>query len=168
MTIDFTNQIVKRFTFAFAIIILGMSNSLSQSSIENPNKLVDFLGQEKFSDILNSNPSYLTFLDVKCSELIIVNELSAEKTSSFVQINEIKRTSWEQGLKAGDEVKRQVTVSVSPSQFLLDMESPNFNVLEYSFEQGRSNDKHFVLGSTGKVIIVRSIDFITEIANSRL
>ena len=168
MIFDLSSQIGRRFIFALSIVLLGVTNSFSQSSIENPIKLMEFLGQEKFDELLNSNPSYITFLDVKCSNLFAITELSPEKAQAYTTLNEIEKHIWEPNLKVGEGVHRKITVSISPSQFLIELASSNFNILEYSFNQDRQENTYYVLGNTGKIIMIRPVSFITEVANSRL
>lgn len=168
MIFDLSSQIVRRFTIAFTIVLLGMTNAFSQSSIENPNKLMDFLGQEKFNELINSNPSYISFLDVKCSSLFAITELSSEKSQVYLTLNEIEKYIWEPNTKVGEGVHRKIAVIISPSQFLIELTSPDFNILEYSFKQDSQENKYYVLGNTGKVILIRPVSFITKVANSRL
>jgi hypothetical protein len=168
MIFDLSNTFVKRIIFVFTLFFLGLTNCFSQSSFDNPVKLVDFLGQEKFDEILSSNPSYLTFLDVKCTSLYTVLDLPSEKTQSMTVLNEIEKRIWDTNVKTGDEILNKVKNLISTNQFIQELQSPNFNILEYTFAQDRSTDKYYVLGNSGKVIVIHSVNYITELANAKL
>ena len=65
----------------------------------------------------------------------------------------------------GKEYTELVKTKVTPEEFLITIESNDFNFLEYQFAFDRKEVVYHVLGNTGKIIMINSVENINRIVN---
>ena len=141
----------------FALVVT--TNAFSQT-IENQQKIVDYLGQEKFDELLSANPSYLKFLDVKCSNGFDIIEMAPEKSQNFSVLTEIEKIDPNQKYS-------KTPNTISADEFVQLFENGNLNFLMYQLQGHKTQMTYFVLGNTGKVLMVYPTDYITQLVNQK-
>jgi hypothetical protein len=142
--------------FALFLFIAVSVPSFGQNSYASESQLIEVLGQSKFDQLQQANPNYLKFLDARCTHGYVIMEMPKEKTEGFTMIKKIAKLTGN-----GTEV-----IGVTPEQFVLDATSPNFNFLMYKFDFDRSENTYYILGRTGKVLLILPVERINEIVNA--
>ncbi|MDX2359742.1 MAG: hypothetical protein QNK23_02970 [Crocinitomicaceae bacterium] len=159
-----------RYLLLVTILFFGLSQSAySQvTSLNNEAQLIEYLGQEKYNEFTQSNPSYINFLDVRCSSGYVMMDYVEEKMNEFPVIEIIYHSSLEIVITEGKEYLERIESKISPEEFVLAVESPEFNFLEYKFSFDRSKITYHVLGNTGKVIMIFPVEKINKLVNARI
>lgn len=154
-------------TLGFTIFLCGASQaSFSQlTNLENQSQIVEYLGDSRFNDLLQSNPSYLSFLDTRCSNGYKIIDMPSEKTVGMTVLNSIAYEEWVAPEKAEEEVLKSVELSSTPEEFVENSTSPEFNFLKYKLAFDKSETTYYVLGSTGKAIMIYPIEYINKQVN---
>lgn len=147
-------------SFIYCLFALVLSTGAFGQSLQNQQKIVDYLGQEKFDQIQSSNPSYLTFLDVKCSDGFDIIEMVPEKTQNFTVLNEIVV------IDPNNKITKTPT-TVSADDFVQMFENGSLNFLMYQLQGHKTQMTYYVLGNTGKVLMVFPTDYITQRVNQK-
>ncbi|UKN01502.1 hypothetical protein K6119_17395 [Paracrocinitomix mangrovi] len=140
-------------TLLTTLVFLTLWNVNAQT-LNNEQFIVEYLGQTHFSELQNSNPSYLKFLDVRCSDGFKILDFVDEKMSDFSVINEIRV------ITDGDKSQKQM---VTAQQLVDDYADGSFNFIKYQLQYDRSEITYYVLGSTGKVIMIYPTEYINKI-----
>jgi len=145
--------------------VLFFSTFSFAQNLENENEIIEYLGMEKYTSVLHSNPAYLKFLDVRCSDGYIVMDYVEEKMNDFPVLETITHGEWITIEEDGKSSLEFVVTQVTSESFMLDYESENFNFLEYRFTFDSKDVVYHVLGNTGKVIMILPIEKINKIVN---
>lgn len=153
----------------FLVIGLGiLSMNAKAQDLQNENQIIDYLGMERYTSVLHSNPAYLDFLDVRCSNGFHIMDYVEEKMSSYQVLEVVKHAEWKAVEINGKDCLEFVETKVSPEQFLIDLEKEDFNFLEYKFSFDRKEVVYHVLGNTGKVILMVPTEQINKIVNKEI
>jgi len=154
-------------TLGLALLFCGVSqSSFSQSlNLENQSQIVEYLGDSRFNELLQSNPSYLSFLDTRCSVGYKVIDMGIEKTEGMTVLNSVSYEEWVVPEKAEEQVFKSVEFTSTPEEFVLDSNNPDFNILKYNLSFDKNVITYYVLGSTGKVIMIYPVEYINQQVN---
>lgn len=149
------------------VIFIGVNGtSFSQTDpLENQAKVAEYLGDSRFNELLQSNPSYLTFLDTRCSEGYKLIDMPAEKTAGMTVLNSITYEEWVVPEKSQEQVVSTTELTLTPEEFVQEALDPEFNFLKYHFKYDQKEMTYFVLGATGKAIIIYPVEYINKQAN---
>lgn len=154
---------MKDFLLSVGVIICS-TFSFSQS-LEHQDFLVEFLGQDRFDRIMDSNPSYLNYLDTRCSEGYIIMDYIDEKMSQMdipvvdLFVKKTKQNGKDlDGTCKGGMRKEELT----PNQFLASAEDGTLNILAFDFDYDKSKVIYYKIGSTGKMIAIYPADYIAK------
>ena len=139
------------------ILLSGSAYSFAQT-LQNESKIVEFLGQSEFDQMSQANPSYLEFLDAKCSYGFEIESMGPEKTSGFETLSSITYND------PNNKITKSPT-TVTPSEFVQMYEDGTLNFLMYEIRGDRSAMTYYVLGNTGKVLMVFPVDYISQKVN---
>lgn len=132
-------------------------NAVAQN-LSNSEFLIEYLGQEKFDQMSNVNPSYLEFLDAKCEHGYEITAMGAEKTAGFTVLNQIE---------VRDPNKNSSPTTISVAEFIALDQQDELNILMYQITSDRSAMTYYVLGTTGKVLMLYPAEYIAEKQNSK-
>ena len=135
-------------------------------TLENESKIIDYLGIEKYSTLVQKNPSYLKFLDTRYSRGYYIMDYVEEKMSEFPKVDIIYRFSLSDIIVNGKTCQQRVESKVSPEEFLNQSNQSDFNFLEFKFSFDRSSITYYTLGNTGKVILIMPVEQINKIVNT--
>lgn len=140
------------------VFLLGANYTLFGQApvLEKQLQIEEFLGQPKFNELLSTNPSYLTFLDTRCSAGYKIVEMTKEKSGSFQLIEKIQKNS----------TMDSPVEAVTAAEFVQAANDPSFNFLQYSFQFDRTEMTYYKLGSTGKVLMIFPVRYINQIIKS--
>lgn len=141
------------------IALVIVTNAIGQT-LNNQQKLVEYLGQERFDELQTSNPSYLQFLDIKCSKGFDVIELASEKTQNMPVLNDIEKIDPNQKF-------HKTPNTISASDFVQLFENGSLNFLMYQLQGDRYEMRYYVLGNTGKVLMIYPTDYISQLVNNK-
>ena len=148
----------------FIGIIIFSSHSFAQS-LENESSIIEYLGEEKYNEYTQSNPAYLNFLDARYSYGYSVMDYVDEKMNEYPVLEIIYHSEYAILTSNGKEYTELVKTKVTPEEFLITIESNDFNFLEYQFAFDRNEVVYHVLGNTGKIIMINSVENINRIVN---
>lgn len=141
------------------VFLFGANQALfgQSTTLDNPDKVEQLLGEEKFNELLTSNPSYLVFLDTRCSSGYKIVDMTKEKAADFQLIQKIKKHA-----TVDSELE-----AVTADEFVQYASDPNFNFLQYSFQFDRTEMTYYKLGSTGKVLMIFPVGYINQLIKSK-
>ena len=129
---------LKLFTSAVIIVfsvLLGYSQTTEQ-------KVEEFLGSQRYSELQSLNSSLIDYLKVRVEEGYVVSQSVNEKKDSYVQINHV--------------YFKKSEISIDEFLIALDDES-RFNILNYSFpNQDSGSTIHYLLGDSETLLTVFS------------
>jgi hypothetical protein len=134
--------------------------------LNNESKIIDFIGQSRFNELQANNSTYLKFLDVKCQIGYEIQTIPFEKLTDkeVLTAASFKKFCDKQ---SDSSCNSDYTVGKSSASEILSLiNEGNFNFLIYQLASDPNKDKIYVLGSTGKVLIVRSAKFLADAVNS--
>lgn len=133
---------MKLFITFFFSIVLSLS-SFSQTS-SNTDKIIAFLGTERYNDALDNNPGLIIYLEAKLLYGYKVVDFNSERFPAHTTLTEVP-------------VKMQRdALPISVEEFVQIYESGNLNFLFYPFPCDADQTLYFKLGNTGKAIIIYS------------
>lgn len=133
-------------TFSFSILfVFGQEGSTTE-------KLVIFLGQERYNQNINSNPGLIENLSDRIEFGYEIIDYIPEKSADFKVIEEIS------------SCKKNSSQSISPEQLIELHNSGDFIILNYDLPFSKSDNFYLKLGETGKAMIIYSQ---TEIARRK-
>ena len=143
----------------FMVFLFGANLTLNAQSdpLVNQAQIVEFLGQTKFNELLSTNPSYLTFLDTRCSSGYKIIDMSKEKAAEFELIDKIQKNN----------MYTSPVEAITAVEFVQAASSPNFNFLQYSFLFDSKEMTYYKLGSTGKVLMIFPVGYIAQLIKSK-
>lgn len=128
---------LKLFLSIYSIVLIG-TIGFSQTTQE---KVINFLGYERFNKIESSNPGLIEFLEMKVEKGYHLIESVDAKKSSYIKVNHVFYKKEE----------------ISIEDFLEALNQDSFNFLNYSFPNQDSNvTTHYLLGDSGLLISVYS------------
>ncbi len=139
-----------------AFIAIALSAISFSQNYSNESYLVEYLGQAKFDQLSQSGSQYLSFLDARCSYGYEVMDYVDEKMNDFEVLNEFPK-----------KTQTKDVINVSPGDFLAEIESGNFNFIMYLLNWDRSEITYYVIGNTGKVLMIYPVDHINEKVNAK-
>lgn len=138
-----------KLSFATLIICLSVFSATSQTTEQ---KVQNFLGAQRYTELQNNNSALLDYLAVKVEEGYQVNQAVEVKKDSYIQIEKVyfKKTE------------------ISINQFIQDLNSEGFNILNYSFpNEDARKTIHYLLGDTNVLLTVFSNAVINnKVANA--
>lgn len=152
-------NVVLIFCFSF-LTQIGFSQSFNHQDY-----LIEFLGQERFDRILASNPHYLSYLDVRCSEGFMIMDYVNEKMESMniPVINEFIKKTKQNGKDIDgtcvDGYKKEV---LTPEEFLQHALNGTLNILAFDFDYDKSKVIYYRIGNTGKLIAIYPAEYIAK------
>lgn len=164
-TITLKGKALKLMISAVFCCGLNLGSHAQLTTLTNQDKISDFLGNDRFNDLLSSNPSYLTFLDARCSNGYKIIDMPLEKTTGMTVLNSIVYEEWLISEKSEEEIRQTSEIELTPEEFVENSASPEFNILKYHFNFDKKEMVYYVLGATGKVIMIYPIEFINQKAN---
>ncbi|MDX1652295.1 MAG: hypothetical protein R3277_07380 [Brumimicrobium sp.] len=127
----------------FLVLLLGgvinfVSYSQNSSSLS---KVEEFLGEQKYAELQNTNPGLIKFLVVRVEDGYLVSESIEEKKSSYIKIDHVFFK------------KEQISVE----DFIEHLNQEEFNILLYNFPgEDSESTNHFLLGDSGILLTVFS------------
>lgn len=107
----------------------------------------EFLGQERYSEMVQSNPGLINDLSDRVNYGFQLIEMIPEKSSDFKPLNEIKLN-----FKEGSVLSNQEFVNL--------WESGDFNPLFLDLPQSKTENAYIHLVGTDRALIIYSLDAI--------
>lgn len=135
-------------------IILLVGLTATAQPYANETKLIEYLGLNRYNSLVSSSSSYLKFLDARYSYGFEIIEYVQEKMNSFPVLTTVDLTNSD---------KTKTTVSIET--FLDQINTNTINYLMYDLQWDRSKTTYYVLGNTGKVLMIHSVEYINEKVN---
>ena len=157
-----------RKSFLSLFILLFITSGSFAQNLENESSIVEYLGEERYFELTQKNPAYLNFLDARYSHGYSVMDYVDEKMNEFSTLEVIYHSAWATVDLNGKEYLEVVESKVTPAEFLIALESEEFNFLEYRFTFDRTAVTYHVLGNTGKVLMIASVENINNIVNAEI
>lgn len=130
----------------------------STQTIHNSGLIIDFLGEEKYSQLLESNPSYIYYLDVRCTSGFQIIEYADEKMNQMPVLNVL-------AYKTPVTKENPGKVEITAEQFLSEYENGTLNILKYILDYHQKQVTYYVLGNTGKVLMLLPVEYINKQVN---
>ena len=148
----------------FMVFFIGANLTLNAQSnpLVNQAKVADYLGDSRFNDLLESNSSYLDFLDMRCSKGYSIIDMALEKTVGMTGITSIDFEEWSVPTKPDETISTKINHSLTAADFVTASSTSEFNFLKYHFQFDRSEITFYVLGETGKVIMIHPVEYINK------
>lgn len=165
LTTILRDKLLKTSALLVFVFVVNQNSQAQLTELTNQDKVAEFLGDERFNDLLTSNPSYLTFLDTKCSYGYKIVEMGSEKTEGMTVLNSITYEEWVASSKSEEQILYTSETILTPEEFVENATSPEFNILKYHFNSDRKQIVYYVLGTTGKVIILYPVAYIAKQSN---
>lgn len=139
-----------------AFMLLIAINPAYSQDLKHKNYILEFLGQEEYDRIQSHNVGYLRFLDVRCSDGWQVIENNDGKFDSYEKIQTLSYTTPD-----------KVEFTISAQDVVSEINSGTFNLIKYNLNWDRSKTMYYVLGNTGKVLVIHPTEYINKIYNSK-
>ena len=142
-----------RTTLLTLLLLIGSAFSFSQN-LHNQDMVLDYLGQDRFDHFQQSNPNYLVYLDVKFSKgYSIINRSDAKLVDEkFLSSIDYKPSD-------GDKT------ALSADVFIQMYNQGTLNFLRVILPYDQKKDTYYVLGKTGKVLVLHSANSIVSATN---
>lgn len=140
-------------TLFFILFLLGTAG-FGQTYV-NEQRLVEYLGQDRYTKLYQAGSGYLKFLDARLSYGFELIDYVPEKMSSFVQLQTIEKVN----------ADKSVT-QVSASDFVQQALNGSINYLLFKFEWDQHAYTYYRLGDTGKALLIFPTDYVTEKMNN--
>ena len=121
--------------------IIAVCACFSAFSQNNHSKIIEAYGEQRFQELLSSNPGMIDILDAYVDRGLKLIDLH-DKYTAEKQITRV-------------QIRSKNNESISVEEFVQLFDSEEFNPLHYSFFPSASVQV-FVLGSTNKVLIIES------------
>lgn len=125
----------------FLLLLLGSTLFSFAQTIDNSDKLIEYLGQEKYDTYLSSQYDYLRLLDIRCDYGFEIYDNEAGKFDAFRKVEVFKISHRD---KTIDEL--------TPEAFLALVSSPTFNIHLLRLRWDRVKSTYYRIGNTGKVL----------------
>ena len=129
------------------VFVLISANIFAQ---DNSDKIIEFLGTEKYAAYQANNPQYLDQLNAKINFGYKIEIMEDDKINTYNVLEEI--------IVINPADKSQT--SISPLDFVNASKLGDFNILMYSISGNRSFHTYYRLGSTNYVLTIYSIEYI--------
>lgn len=143
------------------ITALAFSARVSaQIAYQNESNIIEYLGQEDYDQLIQSNPSYLEFLDAKCTHGFAIESMESEKTSGFTVLNEIPL------IDPNNKITKTPPV-LTANEFVEMFQDGTVNMLLCNLRADRSKMTYYVLGNTGKVLLIYPVEYINQKVNNQ-
>ncbi len=134
-----------------SILFLFFSSLILFGQATNQEKIVAVYGQDWYDRELSENNQMIDLLNEYIKNGFTIQNISEGKFNEFVPISFIPLVS-----KNND--------SISVEQFLLDVQTQDFNPLKYRFFPTHEN-QIFKLAGVNKIIYIKPIDFLINKTN---
>ena len=134
----------------FLLLGFALLINLGYSQTTNTEKIIQFLGQEKYEDAAINNPGLIIYLEAKLQYGYKVVDFNPTRMPNYSILL---------------EVPSKIYGNVSVDEFLVHYEMDSFNFLNYQYPCKEDENLYFKLGNTGKAIIIYSNEFVNS--NSR-
>lgn len=135
-------------------IIFFVGLAVSAQTYTNETKLIEYLGLTRYNSLASNSSSYLKFLDARYSFGFEIIEYVPEKMNSFPVLTTVDMTN-------SDKIKTTVSIA----DFLNQINANTINYLMYDLQWDRSKTTYYVLGNTGKVLMIHSVEYINSKVN---
>jgi len=136
--------------FTILVLALGLNSAFSQS-IQNEQKLIDHLGQERFEKLSQANSPSLTFMDNRVSYGYEILTMETEKLVGMNQVDTFIFTNADKS-----------TYTISAAEFINQAEDGSLNILQLKLKYHSSANTFYRIGSTNKVLMLKSVEFISK------
>ena len=136
--------------FVTLIASIGLISASFTQTSTNTEKIIAFLGTERYNDAFTNNTGLIVYLEAKLLYGYKIVDFNAERYPNHTVLLEVP-------------VKMQrETAPISVEEFVQIYESGNLNFLFYPFPCEAQQNLYFKLGNTGKAIIIYSNEFVNS------
>ena len=142
---------MKNLLLALALTFVGTAFT---QIYQHEQKLIEFLGQNRYDNLASKNSKYLDFLDARCAYGYELIEYADEKMNDFQKITSVQLTN----------VDKTTTV-IDCNQLVQSIQNGSFNILRLKLEYDRNSPTYYTLGNTGKVLMLHPTDHINKKMN---
>lgn len=141
---------------------VNLTSSAQSNPLENQTKVAEYLGDSRFNDLLVSNPSYLEFLDTRCSKGYAIIDMPIEKTEGLDVLTSVSFEDWVPSEKPEETIFSRQIYTQTIEEFIASSSSSEFNFLKYDIKFDRTEVKYYVLGTSGKTLMVYPVEYINK------
>ena len=125
--------------------------SLYAQPIQNQQKLVDYLGQERFQKLTQSNSPSLLFMDKRASHGYEIMTIEPEKLVDMNQVHEFVFSNSDKS-----------TYRLTADEFLTNSANGSLNILQLNLKYDPSSSTFYRIGNSDKVLVLKSVEFISK------
>ena len=136
--------------FALVIFFMGIVSVYAQS-IQNQQKLIDYLGQERFQKLTQANSPSLLFMDKRASHGYEIMTIEPEKLVDMNQVHEFVFSNSDKS-----------TYSLTADEFLTNSANGSLNILQLNLKYDPSSSTFYRIGNSDKVLVLKSVEFISK------
>ena len=133
-----------------AIMLLSILNTNAQNTLTPEQKVSQFLGADKYNQIVADNPGLIKYLKYKSEKGYLVEDAIESKANSYIKLDSVY-------------FKKQ---PISIQTFVRALEQDNFNFLFYTFPI-KNKTSGILLGNSGKIIIIYSNSQINKLIQTK-
>lgn len=131
-------------------LTLCFSTVLSQST-STTEKIIDFLGHEKYNETASSNPGLIIYLEARLNYGYKIVDFNSDRMINYTVINQLSKKSFEG------------YTFVSVYDFIEMNNNGTLNILLFSFPSQGEENLIFKLGDTNQALIVYSTSHINSL-----
>lgn len=141
--------------FLILLIALITTNLVFCQTYTNQTKMIEYLGTTRYNSLAQNNAGYLRYIDARYSHGFSLIDYVDEKMNSFPVLSSLIKKNQD-----------KTTTIISIDQFLSEITNGTVNYLMYSLKGDQKEHKHYVLGNSGKVLVVHSTEYVTNQLNN--
>lgn len=153
----FNTQKAATMKLILTCFLLFTGITVSGQELNHKDKLIEFLGQERFDKINSQSNGYLRFLDLRCSDGWQIIDNIDGKFDQYEKLDSLNYSTPEKVINA-----------VSAEEILNQINSGEFNLIKYTLKWDKDKTVYYVLGNTGKVLAIHPVEYINKLLNSEL
>ena len=132
------------------IICLLCLAGLNLFAQDNTDKIIEYLGSEKYTTYTSVNPQYIDQLNAKINHGYKIELIDNDKISTYEVLDQI--------IVKNISDKSESTITIE--EFINASKLDSFNILIYKIGWNRSFHTYYRLGSTNYVLTVYSMEYI--------
>lgn len=134
------------------LLSIALTCSLAQAqNLQNEQKLIDHLGQERYDQLSSVNSPSLKFMDNRQEYGFEILEMESDKLKDMVQINSFNFSNSDKS-----------TFEMTPTELLEAAENGELNILKLRLDYHQSANSYYRIGNTNKVLVLKSVQSIAK------
>lgn len=138
-----------KFIFVLNFTLLTGLTNYSYSQYSTTDKIVEYLGIERYNELSEKGSFYLEQLKGRILYGYSLQDFHADKTENYTIITTIQKRNSDKSY-----------TSLSIADFLAELNQPNFNILLFKLPYSQNKNTLYQLGDSGHVLVLYSLNHI--------